>query len=540
MNQKQNHSNNEQENAFFLKACLYIDQKLTDEERKEYEEDLCADKTMRIKFLTFLIQLKVITDITQSSKHMDRLDSSPNDLTHITIQDLTDYEDSCDDSSIVDITQHIQKIEEENRNKLRMIANKKNKKISKNRNMIIIPKIAAYGSIAAILTLACLLIFNTQTPKTGNIEKPTTNTIKPQFVANITNQHNANYALDYDTDQRLKLVAGKIYLNSGFLEIQLKQGTKIIAQSPAFFNIIDENNIFLTYGKITANVPKEAIGFTIQTKNNNIVDLSTKFGVNVTQGQETQVSVFVGKVSLEEIPTPSQNNNPTYATDLTQGNTASISDTGSIDINHIFKISEATTAYLQDWDDINYLHSVDDNIISLNLPPATLAETKLVNPNNAYFFIESKRTHLTQPLKVNIDKAGKFLIKKKYAATIDPDQTIDSYLLHFEIPEKLTVKHPNDATHATAKGTITFKQEIIALIYDSELLDETDDQLGNPLTQYNTGAMYRGVELNENKFSSGSTDYFTISQDRKTLTIDLKVVKIDQLRIITKSPEMLN
>ncbi len=82
-------------------------------------------------------------------------------------------------------------------------------------------------------------------------------------------------------------------------------------------------------------------------------------------------------------------------------------------------------------------------------------------------------------------------------------------------------------------GTITFDQDILGVIVLTSNLDATDDGLGHPGTQYPTG-LIRGRGMD---FAGANFDFITLSEDRRTITIDWRARhSVDQIRIITAVP----
>src|SRR6185312_1134400 len=76
------------------------------------------------------------------------------------------------------------------------------------------------------------------------------------------------------------LPAGQLRLDSGVVELAFASGARAAVEGPAEFNVIDRNMIELRLGKISADVPKNAIGFTVKTPNATVVDLGTRFGID--------------------------------------------------------------------------------------------------------------------------------------------------------------------------------------------------------------------------------------------------------------------
>lgn len=89
-----------------------------------------------------------------------------------------------------------------------------------------------------------------------------------------------------------------LYLVGGFAEITFDNQARIILQSPAQIIIEDYNQIFLRTGKLSALVPKSAVGFVVRTAAASIVDYGTEFGITADAFGQTEAHVFQGKVEL--------------------------------------------------------------------------------------------------------------------------------------------------------------------------------------------------------------------------------------------------
>jgi ferric-dicitrate binding protein FerR (iron transport regulator) len=88
-----------------------------------------------------------------------------------------------------------------------------------------------------------------------------------------------------------------VHLQKGTVELQFADGARVIVEGPAKFEPRGADRAFLSVGKLVATVPKQAIGFTIDTPTATIVDLGTEFGVE-TNPQSTEIQVFKGKVEV--------------------------------------------------------------------------------------------------------------------------------------------------------------------------------------------------------------------------------------------------
>ena len=111
-----------------------------------------------------------------------------------------------------------------------------------------------------------------------------------------------------------------------------------------------------------------------------------------------------------------------------------------------------------------------------------------------------------------------------FSTTNLPAGTIaDSYILHAQ-PDNKKINETNRIT------TITFDRDIIGVIVDRTSLTNSDYAVGNSANTYAPPPNGRNFSVTEH------TDTFTLSSDRRSLSIDAMYVGVgwgDQLRIIT-------
>lgn len=101
-----------------------------------------------------------------------------------------------------------------------------------------------------------------------------------------------------DATDLLALPPGKeTRIQSGLVEVTFSSGTRAVLEGPASFQISDGNSMRLTHGKIVAEVPKGAEGFTVSYADGQIVDIGTEFGLEIPQGGGTaNFGVFRGEI----------------------------------------------------------------------------------------------------------------------------------------------------------------------------------------------------------------------------------------------------
>ncbi len=92
------------------------------------------------------------------------------------------------------------------------------------------------------------------------------------------------------------LPLGVIDLAEGVAEIEFSGGAVMVMEAPARVELLGPLRVVLSFGQVVARVPEHAIGFVIETRQAEIVDLGTEFGVAVGPANDTLVQVFEGKV----------------------------------------------------------------------------------------------------------------------------------------------------------------------------------------------------------------------------------------------------
>lgn len=98
--------------------------------------------------------------------------------------------------------------------------------------------------------------------------------------------------------ENVKLHTGDYRLREGAVHLRLENGTDILMESPADFQIVDSFHVSLRRGGLRAVVPPAARGFTIVAPGVDYVDLGTEFGIAVDEATGTsELHVFDGLVN---------------------------------------------------------------------------------------------------------------------------------------------------------------------------------------------------------------------------------------------------
>lgn len=82
--------------------------------------------------------------------------------------------------------------------------------------------------------------------------------------------------------------------------LEFRSGSQLYCEGPCKIDLVSPMLVSLEHGKVTADVPPPAIGFTVLTKRVQVTDLGTRFGVNVDKNENVDVVVFDGEVNLSD------------------------------------------------------------------------------------------------------------------------------------------------------------------------------------------------------------------------------------------------
>ena len=89
-----------------------------------------------------------------------------------------------------------------------------------------------------------------------------------------------------------------IRLFAGSVELTFDSGAVVTVDGPIEFRPLSTGQLELRRGRLLANVPQKAIGFTVSTPTSKIVDLGTEFEVAVNEAGESDVQVLKGEVEV--------------------------------------------------------------------------------------------------------------------------------------------------------------------------------------------------------------------------------------------------
>jgi hypothetical protein len=86
------------------------------------------------------------------------------------------------------------------------------------------------------------------------------------------------------------------HISAGSLSLITARGARIVIEAPADFRFESAQRLHMQRGRLAADVPPTAKGFTVITPSGDAVDLGTRFGVDVPPSGAAEVHVFQGEV----------------------------------------------------------------------------------------------------------------------------------------------------------------------------------------------------------------------------------------------------
>lgn len=90
-----------------------------------------------------------------------------------------------------------------------------------------------------------------------------------------------------------------LFLRSGLAKIRFQNGAIVLLEGPSEFQLVSPDRAVCHYGRVSAVVPPEAIGFRIDVRETSVIDLGTIFMIEVTDST-SEIQVQDGRVALTE------------------------------------------------------------------------------------------------------------------------------------------------------------------------------------------------------------------------------------------------
>lgn len=109
-----------------------------------------------------------------------------------------------------------------------------------------------------------------------------------------------DHAGDFSFQPGNLVPTGRHLLRAGLAEVMLDNGSSVVLQGPVEVEFIDTDHIRLLRGRLTGHAPGEGVTLDVLTPTLDVVDLGTRFGVEVNEAGSTEVHVLEGSVQVTD------------------------------------------------------------------------------------------------------------------------------------------------------------------------------------------------------------------------------------------------
>lgn len=280
----------------------YLDGQLSESEVNALAESLRADPALVDRFVEVCFQEQIVADIGIAALHDDE-----------------DIDAEVSASVMLDIIRRDRDerlIEAAEAEKAKPPAEpyrlpaKPHESTASTRRVIVIPRWAVYGPIAAVLLIAASILFTQSQQQPATTNAPIVDTVPdspaaPTPVARLVRAHDAVWA--GPDGSPITLANGPLMANQqlnlleGVAEVRMSDGALLYLQGTTTVRVTSASSIELDRGRLTAKVGGQAVGFQVLTPRTQVVDYGTEFGLVVDQAGQERAEVFTGRVTLAPI-----------------------------------------------------------------------------------------------------------------------------------------------------------------------------------------------------------------------------------------------
>lgn len=324
-----------------------------------------------------------------------------------------------------------------------------------------------------------------------------------------------------------RINAGELLqLPAGRSRIRLNNGVRCILTGSARLQFRNESEVDLFTGHIVADVPRNAIGFRINTRQGQIIDLGTTFSVSTDQTERSDIMVFSGEVAA-------------YWRDKKNTLKPWLIQSGE-GVRFQQHRPPETIPFLTDSVELSHslmqlygLQSYTDECLFLTTPPVSLKPHSLASDEHIFVFQESGPVELTSPVRV-IPGVPRTLNSGDEIQHIELPAGIccSSFLMHADFIKR----------GKFMKATVRFDRPILGIIVHAEDLQMTDRFFAHRSTEYPTDEEVlveqgsRGCLLPFGNAREVS-DQIVLHEDQMGLTATLfaPADNIDQIRILIQA-----
>lgn len=328
------------------------------------------------------------------------------------------------------------------------------------------------------------------------------------------------------------LQRGLFRLDAGKAQVRLDNGVELSMRGPVEFDVFGLDHITLMTGRVTANVPPQAIGFRIDTPDMEVVDLGTEFALKVDKAGESRLHVLEGEVEARMKMGMDYENEPLV---IAKDRLAEL-DLNPSYLEREYDPNSFAPSPLKD----PLIRAIGGQVHNLQDSPKDLRHGRFKH-DYLMLFPERRNFSLPQSLQVNLAKPGTYRVMsenalKQYLDTAtsrqrEREKPVLSSLIQGKIPENTLVNsyliHFDASANENhrAKGRVRFKNKILGVILHGPNLNESDSIVG-----------YSDIAYESKQGRRTENDIVRISSDCHQVFMNFEIHGfIDQARIIVEA-----
>ena len=317
--------------------------------------------------------------------------------------------------------------------------------------------------------------------------------------------------------------SGPLVVSRGLMRLDFSNGARVTLEGPARVELIDEMQMVLHHGVLTATIPEAAIGFVVDTISAHVVDLGTSFGVSVGENGQTEVCVFDGEVEVSSSKTSG-------VSKLTQLVREGEAVRTKVDSSVIDSVSYETAQFENAWP-VNYGVLQTTGSMRFVSPGPNFHPGNYEDNEHIVVFPEKRDFKASESIRVDMIDPGEYE-KSHYdeKPTLVPNRAMTSYLLQLDAyPEG---KNPN--RRRSVRGQITFANPIVGVVTEDRLLNQSEVVFGIPGADYPSA---RTIEPRPEGDQRPGFDKLILTADRHSLILELRENPghLDQVRVLVEA-----
>lgn len=306
----------------------------------------------------------------------------------------------------------------------------------------------------------------------------------------------------------------------GLFLLNFNNGTVVAIEGPASFEIVSENAMRLSSGKLNAWCPEAAHGFRVITATGTVTDLGTAFAVSTNGSGGSDVLVLDGLIEVSQ---------GRQSVRLDEGK--AVRTSGSAGIKDV---EFHPAQFNRTWPLASGILSTRGSVTTA--PPGTAEQlSRLENDHSVLVIPERRDVPFIQTIEAELVEPGTFSARNSSQLTTlptKPGSFLRSYLVRYNPLENKNFRR--------FEGEVTFDRPVIAICCQGKYLQATDPVFatGNWTSGDLEKVSFRGIDLDQPK---EYPDEVRLSDDRRTVHVIFNAgVSTDDIRVIVaeESPEV--